>query len=572
MEKNSKDQTSFIVTARKWRPLQFTDVIGQDHITRTLKNAIEANRVHHAYLFSGPRGVGKTTAARIYARAVNCLNSQDAEPCNKCESCVPILEGRSMDVIEIDGASNNSVDDIRKLRENSRYPPVNGRYKMYIIDEVHMLSSSAFNALLKTLEEPPPHLMFVFATTESHKVPATIISRCQKFDFRRMEIKEITGRLSYIAENENIEIDDASLIAIAKKADGSMRDSQSIFDQVVAFCGKNISYSDMSGALNLIDEDFFFEISDAINSNDKSKMFSLAAQVISRGYDINECVHGLLEHMRNLISVKVAGNSSLIETSENFAKRYESTADMFSERDLLRFISLISSTEQELRFSPQPKIKFELMLIRLASLDKSVQIDEILKEIASLKELAASGGSAPQASREVKTAYKASGTGTEKKTPDLNDRISIEKYPISKETPSKDNNKTNQLKNKWPQFAKAYGNGEHGLQYLNNVSAEFFAGKLILTSSDSFTMEGLKKRKAQLNEALTNFYGFPVELVLQTSDRNSIIQDSPVNKDMSQASSKPQSNRLRRTSEDLHEIEITLMDMGALEISNIDDE
>jgi len=264
---------NYIVTARKWRPLTFGDVIGQNHITQTLKNAIQSGRLHHAYLFCGPRGVGKTTTARILARAVNCLEPNDAEPCNKCINCIAVIEGRSVDIIEIDGASNNSVDDVRKLRENAKYPPSHGKYKMYVIDEVHMLSSSAFNALLKTLEEPPPHLMFVFATTEAHKVLPTITSRCQRYDFRRMETTEIVSRLKYIAERENVTIDEKSLMLIAKRADGSMRDSQSIFDQVIAFCGKKVEFHNTVDSLSLIDDEFFFRISRAALDKDIAQMF-----------------------------------------------------------------------------------------------------------------------------------------------------------------------------------------------------------------------------------------------------------------------------------------------------------
>ncbi|HOQ49021.1 MAG TPA: DNA polymerase III subunit gamma/tau, partial [Candidatus Kapabacteria bacterium] len=307
----SKNQ-EFIVTARKWRPLTFNSVVGQEHITTTLKNAIKTGRIHHAYLFCGPRGVGKTTTARILARAVNCLQPIYAEPCNQCTNCEAALNNRSIDIIEIDGASNNSVDDVRTLRENAKYPPSQGKYKMYIIDEVHMLSTSAFNALLKILEEPPSHLLFVFATTEAHKVPATIISRCQRFDFRRMEIPDIVYQLRNIAQKEEISIDEESLITIAKKADGSMRDSQSIFDQVIALCGKNVSYSEMAKSLHLLDEDFFFQLSEAISNKDSAKVFELSQIVISQGYEIQEVLSGLLEHFRNILTVIITQNTKLL--------------------------------------------------------------------------------------------------------------------------------------------------------------------------------------------------------------------------------------------------------------------
>lgn len=380
------NQQEFLVTARKWRPLQFSSVVGQNHISVTLSNAIRSGRVHHAYLFCGPRGVGKTTTARIFARALNCTNSIDGiEPCNSCESCVGILTGRSMDVIEIDGASNNSVDDIRKLRENAKYPPVHGKYKLYIIDEVHMLSTSAFNALLKTLEEPPPHLMFVFATTESHKVPATIVSRCQRFDFRRMEIDTIVTQLGVIAKGEGMTIDEESLVAIAKKGDGSMRDSQSIFDQVRAFCGNEITYTDVTKALHLIDEDFFFTVSTAIRNHDVKQMFEIARVVMANGYDVIECLHGLLEHFRNILTVLATGNTSLIESSKTIIERYKKESELFNRADVLRIMTLINSSEHSIKNSPQPRIRFELLLSQLASLDSTVEIAKLLADIEEIK-------------------------------------------------------------------------------------------------------------------------------------------------------------------------------------------
>ena len=274
------------VTARKWRPMIFDDVVGQGHVTSTLRNAIASNRVAHAYLFSGTRGCGKTTTARILARALNCSAPVNQNPDNTCVICKEIIDGRSMDVIEIDGASNRGVDEIRNLRDSVRYAPTHGKYKIYIIDEVHMLTKEAFNALLKTLEEPPVHVVFVFATTEVHKVPMTILSRCQRFDFRRIAVDEIIKTLSTIAKAEQITIDDESLMIIAKRAEGSLRDSESIFDQVRAFCGNDIKASDLLKAFNVVDLEMYFRVTEFLKTKNAGAAVALVDEIMKNGYDL----------------------------------------------------------------------------------------------------------------------------------------------------------------------------------------------------------------------------------------------------------------------------------------------
>ncbi|MFA6456269.1 MAG: DNA polymerase III subunit gamma/tau [Bacteroidota bacterium] len=376
---------NYQVTARKWRPMVFDDVIGQSHVSDTLRNALTQNRLAHAFIFSGTRGCGKTTTARILARAVNCLNPKNFEPCNECEVCKEIIEGRSLDVIEIDGASNRGVEEIRNLRESVRYAPARGKKKVYIIDEVHMLTKEAFNALLKTLEEPPPHVLFIFATTELHKVPATILSRCQRYDFRRIGLEEIVGRLKFIAGEEKISIDDDSLLIIAKKGDGSMRDAQSIFDQVVSFCGTTITAQQVGSALNIVDQELFFRVSDLFRAKDTKAALDLVKEVIDSGFDIKEFISGLAEHFRNMLIAKTTQSTALIEESELYRKRYAADAASFALQDILRILKVAGDTENAIRYSPQPRFRLEVMMVQLTSMEQAVKIDELLTQIDDLK-------------------------------------------------------------------------------------------------------------------------------------------------------------------------------------------
>jgi DNA polymerase-3 subunit gamma/tau len=359
--------------------------VGQGHVTTTLRNAIATNRLSHAYLFSGPRGVGKTTTARILAKAVNCLHPDKNNPDNTCELCREISEGRSVNVFEIDGASNRGVDEIRNLRESVRYAPAKGSYKVYVIDEVHMLTKEAFNALLKTLEEPPPYVVFIFATTEIHKVPLTILSRCQRFDFRRIAIEEIQATLRHIAERERIDIDDDALMLVAKRGDGSLRDAQSLFDQVVSFCGSKITAGQIIGMFNMVDAEFYFRVTDAIAAKDAKAGFQIVEDIVSRGFDIREFLNGLIEHFRNILVVRSMKSARLVEASEVTRKRYEVAAAGSAEQDLLRLMKLASDAEASIRWSQQPRFKLELTLLQMVKMDSSVEIRDLLDQLGALK-------------------------------------------------------------------------------------------------------------------------------------------------------------------------------------------
>ena len=369
---------NFVVSARKYRPATFASVVGQRHITSTLKNAIERGQLAHAYLFCGPRGVGKTTCARIFAKAINCLNPQSGEACNECESCRSFNEGRSLNVHELDAASNNSVDDIRNLIEQVRIIPQQGRYSVFVIDEVHMLSSAAFNAFLKTLEEPPQHAIFVLATTEKHKIIPTILSRCQIYDFNRIRVEDGVEYLRYIATKEGVAADDEALNLIAHKADGGMRDALSMFDKAVSFCGAQLNYKDVAATLNVLDYDTYFKATELLLAGNYVEALLLFDDVLSKGFSPQVFISGLNAHMRDLLMAKGPA-VSLVEFTGTLVERYKAQAAACDEMFLFGAISLLTEADGKIRQSSNQRLLVELGLMKIAGLGQKKN-----DEIASL--------------------------------------------------------------------------------------------------------------------------------------------------------------------------------------------
>ncbi len=371
------------VLARKWRPQQFEDVVGQDHVTRTLRNAIVQKRLANAYLFVGPRGTGKTSLARIFAKALNCATGPTERPCGKCDACREIAAGNSLDVLEIDGASNNGVDQVRDLRDGVKYTPVNAPYKIYIIDEVHMLSAAAFNALLKTLEEPPPHVKFLFATTEPQKILTTIISRCQRFDLRRIPSAQLVERLELIAKDEEVAVERDALLAIARGADGGMRDAESALDQLIAFCGAKIAEADVLAVFGLVGRQALDELAAAVFRGDVPETIRRVGELDKSGKDMTRLLVDLMELFRNVLIYAHAGENALevLETQAESAKQL--SAQIAPDR-LLRMVDLLVQAEERMRYALSRRTLMEMTLIRCARLSQIVSIDELVRRVEAL--------------------------------------------------------------------------------------------------------------------------------------------------------------------------------------------
>jgi DNA polymerase III subunit gamma/tau len=555
---------AYQVTARKWRPQKFEDVVGQEHITATLKNAIKNNRIAHAYIFTGPRGVGKTTTARILAKALNCENPKDLEPCNQCAMCKSINDSQTMDIIEIDGASNRGIDEIRTLRESVKYAPTRGKYKIYIIDEVHMLTKESFNAFLKTLEEPPAHTIFVFATTDIHKVPLTIISRCQRFDFRRIQLDTIKKTLNNIAKEEKISIDDKTLTLIAKKADGALRDAQSLFDQVISFCGEKIDSETVSQMLNLIDEDLFFNISDAVLEKDFNIVFETTNKIYQNGWDFIDFTDGLLEHFRNILSVIITERTELVETAEVYRTKYANYIQTFSKGDLLRILNYLTKLQQELRFSNNQKLKIEIALTNLVALEKSSTLSEIISGLES-GNIEVKSSELNLTKEKSETIYQPKQT-VEKKTqirnnylpkaeefvPPIKEQLSSVQVDLNFET----------ITQKWQHFVDEVCKEKSFLltPLFSNVKPINFDGtNLHLESNDQTTESSLLLHQEYIDKKSREFFGKKVNIKFGSETKNAV---NPKTSEITKQQKTAKSSKILDPYE-----KIIIEDLGGMEIN-----
>lgn len=399
---------------RAYRPQTFKDVVGQEHIIRTLKNQIQNNNVGHAYLFCGTRGTGKTSTAKIFARALNCQNSVDEEPCNECEVCKDILSDNIMDVIEIDAASNNSVDDIREIRENVKYTPAKCKYKVYIIDEVHMLSQGAFNALLKTLEEPPSYVIFILATTEPHKIPATILSRCQRFDFKRVTVKDMSTRMKEICDDVNVVVDDRALNLIARNSQGALRDALSILDQCMSFSENDIEYKDVVDLLGTVNIEQLFEMAEYVIKEDTKKCLEILNEFVVWGKDIKNLIDDLIDHFRNLMVCKVSSDlDEIISLPEEIVEQLKAQASTIEVNDIIRILNILSTTQDAIKVSSNPRVLAEVSIMKLSQPMFDESKESLLKRISNLEEVIKSGKININNNVEIESKKEAKGTSEE---------------------------------------------------------------------------------------------------------------------------------------------------------------
>ena len=486
--------SQYIVSARKYRPDSFGTLIGQDNIAQTLKNSILRGQLAHAYLFCGPRGVGKTTTARIFAKMINCSDpSSEMEPCGQCESCLSFAEGRSYCIHELDAASNNGVEDIKALMDQVRIPPQVGRYSVYIIDEVHMLSQAAFNAFLKTLEEPPAHAIFILATTEKHKILPTILSRCQTYDFNRITVDNIVKNLRMVASSEGVSIDDESLHVIAHKADGAMRDALTIFDQTVAFCGVDVRYHDVLRSLNVLDYEYSFSLVDAFLQGDFAKAMLIFDEVLTKGFNALHFVAALSSHLRDLMVSKSGGLEALLELPESLKKRYREQAEKCSLQFLYEGLSITAQCESGYRASVNPRLHIEFALMRLsfivskpAAVSPAPDVKSPAAPVASRSEAYAQApAQRPELPVQPETAPAADQQPRERRSRAARGGMSLKSVmdePQSVEAPAEKDGalpSDDDVKAKWPELAKMYSDKPRLASMLTSTTLE-------ITEADGF--------------------------------------------------------------------------------------
>jgi DNA polymerase-3 subunit gamma/tau len=520
---------AYQVTARKWRPRQFDEVVGQEHITATLKSAVHSGRIAQCYLFCGPRGVGKTTTARILAKVLNCADLRDGNPCEACDSCQSIAASTSMNVLEIDGASNNSVDDVRELREVVRYAATAGVYKIYIIDEVHMLSTAAFNALLKTLEEPPEHVVFIFATTEVQSVPDTILSRCQRFNFRRISTGQIAAHLGTIAQAEGIAVEEGALHLLASRADGALRDAESLLDQVVSL-GAEVSQQAVVRMLGLVDRSLYFELLDAMREAAPARVLDVVAQAVDEGADIEEFVYGLVELLRHLLFAKIQDGADELDMAEDARRRCGELAAAMAVEDLLRMMQSLLDLEADLKRSLQPRFRLEIALVHLALMGRSVDVGQLLRRLQSLEGAAPRPAPPPRPSSgrsEPAPPPRPSGRSEQVSSPPPSSRNEQAAPPPPPQqqvvAPAESSNAASaaapsfdQVRTNWAELVNAVGTTKRSLaSFLNGATLDGLEGHVLKLSFDAaqrFAMTQVIKERKIIEEMAEAKYGWRLRL------------------------------------------------------------